>query len=106
ADAAPEHRGHVSARADASPRELGAVATTAARACVGTHARVLAGRPMAQHRIAGELHMPVVLRQLFVTLEQDMPLRPGPYVGLAHGLREGDGLVTMDMLDIFGYVLL
>ena len=35
-----------------------------------------------------------------------MPLRPGPYVGLAHGLGEGKGLVTTDMLDVFGNLLL
>jgi len=61
---------------------------------------------MAQHHIAGEFHMPMMLRQFFVTLEQNMPLRPGPYVGLAHGLGEGDGLVTANVLDVFGNVLL
>src|SRR5215471_5023004 len=71
------------------------------------HARTsLADWPMAQHHIAGEFHMPMMLRQFFVTLEQNMPLRPGPYVGLAHGLGEGDGLVAMDMFDVFGNVLL
>jgi hypothetical protein len=61
---------------------------------------------MTQHDIAGEFHMPMVLRQLFVTLEHDVPLRPGPYMGLAHGLGESEGFVATDMLDVFGNLLL
>jgi len=61
---------------------------------------------MAQHHITGEFHMPVVLRQFFVTLEHDVPLRPGPYVGLTHGLGEGEGLIATDVLEVFSDLLL
>jgi hypothetical protein len=41
----------------------------------------------------------MVLRQFFVTLEHKAPLRPGP-VRLAHGLREGAGLIAMDAREV------
>src|SRR5438128_3363247 len=34
---------------------------------------------------SGEFHVPMVLRQFFITLEHKAPLRPSP-VGLTHGL--------------------
>jgi hypothetical protein len=50
--------------------------------------------------------MPVVLCQFFVTLEQESPLRPGPHLGLAYGVREGGWLVAAHVFDVFLYVLL
>src|SRR5437870_4931665 len=44
--------------------------------------------------------MPVVLRQLFVTLEQEVPLRPGLHMGLAHSLGEGGWLVAAYVFDV------
>ena len=63
------------------------------------HWAFLANWPLSQHHIAREFHMPMVLRQFFVTLEHKAPLRPGP-VGLAHGLREGTGLIAMDACEV------
>jgi len=59
----------------------------------------LARWPLSQHHITGEFHVPVVLCQFFVTLEHKAPLRPGP-VGLAHGLREGAGLIAADACEV------
>src|SRR5882672_6193082 len=50
--------------------------------------------------------MPVVLRQFFVTLQQEAPLRPGPLRWLAYGLREGRRLVAVHVFDVFLNVLL
>src|SRR5262249_11770312 len=50
--------------------------------------------------------MPVVLRQFFVTLEQEMPLRPGLHLGLAHSLGEGGRLVAAYVFEVFLDVLL
>ena len=55
----------------------------------------LAGWSLSQHDITREFHVPMVLRQFFVTLEHKAPLCPGP-VGLAHRLREGTRLITTD----------
>jgi hypothetical protein len=41
----------------------------------------------------------MVLRQFFVTLEHKAPLRPDP-VWLAHGLREGAGLIATDAHEV------
>ena len=60
---------------------------------------LLAGWPLPQHDITSEFHVPMVLCQLFVTLEHKAPLRPGP-VGLAHGLREGAGLIAVDACEV------
>jgi hypothetical protein len=45
--------------------------------------------------------MPVVLRQFFVALEQEVPLCPGLHMGLAHSLGEGGGLVAAYVFDVF-----
>ena len=47
----------------------------------------------------------MVLRQFFVTLEHKAPLRPGP-MGLAHGSREGTGLITADACEVVWQLLL
>jgi hypothetical protein len=60
---------------------------------------------MAQHHIAGEFHVPVVLRQFFVTLEHKASLRPGA-LGLAHEFREGTGLITADTFEVVWKLLL
>ena len=65
----------------------------------------LAGWSLSQHDITREFHVPMVLRQFFVTLEHKAPLRPGP-VGLAHRLREGAGLITADACEVVWQVLL
>ena len=36
----------------------------------------LAGWPMTKHDVAGQLHVPMVLGEFFVTLEQEVSLRP------------------------------
>jgi hypothetical protein len=54
---------------------------------------------MPEQHITGEFHMPMVLRQFFVTLEYKAPLRPGP-VGLAHCLREGTGLIAAGACEV------
>ena len=59
----------------------------------------LARWSLSQHHITGEFHVPMVLRQFFVTLEHEAPLRPGP-VWLAHGLREGAGLIAVDACEV------
>ena len=59
----------------------------------------LARWSLSQHHITGEFHVPMVLRQFFVTLEYEAPLRPGP-VRLAHGLREGAGLIAADACEV------
>ena len=59
----------------------------------------LAGWSLSQHDISREFHVPMVLRQFFVTLEHKAPLRPGP-VGLAHCLREGTGLIASDACEV------
>ena len=55
--------------------------------------------PLSQHHITGEFHVPMMLRQFFVTLEHKAPLHPGP-VGLAHGLREGAGLIAAGACEV------
>jgi hypothetical protein len=56
----------------------------------------LAGGSTSQHDIPGQFHMPVVLGELFVTLQQEMPLCPflmlRPHRG---GKRRG--LIALDM---------
>src|SRR5262245_19538025 len=66
---------------------------------------LLTGWPVPKHDITGEFHMPMVLRQFFVTLEHKAPLRPGP-VRLAHRRREGAGLITTDAGEVVWEVLL
>jgi hypothetical protein len=61
---------------------------------------------MAQQHIARQFHMPVVLRQFFVTLEQEVPLRPGLHLGLAYSLGEGGRLIAMHVFEIFWNLLL
>ena len=61
---------------------------------------------MAQQHITREFHVPVVLRQFFVTLEHEVPLRPGPLCRLAHGLGEGRRLVAVHVFEVFLNVLL
>ena len=61
---------------------------------------------MAQQHIARQFHMPVVLRQFFVTLEQEVPLCPGLHLGLAHSLGESGGLIAADVFDVFLNLLL
>jgi hypothetical protein len=60
---------------------------------------------MPKNDITGEFHVPMVLRQFFVTLEHKAPLRPGT-VGLAYRLREGTGLVATDAGEVAREVLL
>ena len=57
---------------------------------------MLAGGSTSQHNVPGQLHVPVVLGELFVTLNQEMPLCPflmlRPHRG---GKRRG--LIALDM---------
>ena len=61
---------------------------------------------MAQQYIARQFHMPVVLRQLFVALEQEVPLRPSLHLGLTHSLEEGGGLVAAHVFEVLLDLLL
>src|SRR3989454_7688968 len=59
----------------------------------------LAGGSTSQHNVPGQLHMPVVLGEFFVTLQYEMPLRPC-FVLRPHCGRERRGLIALNMGDV------